>query len=733
MNLSDRAKGRITPGIFRIPGTSTRVNSLHKFYAQKWERPRKTSVKDQKAIQGTLLPSRSEPSIHDVASAFKKLLSGLPGGILGSVELFNTINDISRHVPAASDSSQLEHQIDQARLIALALTSSQAKERVSVICAVFGLLTMVAHETAKATALAGNGQQLMNAQALGVVFGPLLLGCSMHYIDVSTEKQQRASSAAPTTWSKSSVKPSRTKASGNENLMLQLKRAKLVAGVTQFLITIWTNVVEQLRAIDPSSTETERYERPSTRRQVRAPDEVASDDASNNTIEFGIAVPKTRQRAYADFASDSETIHEHSDENGEIQEHSYETGDVQSHAEETGGVHNYSDASEDVRYHSDESGDVRSHSEETGDITGRVDYTEHAHGHPCTAFSASPAYYRIPSIDLAGEKASLTRHGSPLAGLDDVTTSVTHLELAVPTVINSSPEQLHNKDPHTGDLILDFPNLLNRTRKEQSPYIHHRPSLVKDVKTERYGGVEQPNHINPFPTRDHPGDLNKGKGRAIESEDMKEEATATTGLNQGQLYLESLKRDAFGNLYTSDESEELALSGNYFYRHIKEHLNNSTEYELRRSITGASETATITNPSIPPQQEVNLHKDCECNEPPLWHCRPKEIEVLSPRPLRSTRIVVDRIEEMAASTTTATLEVVEAAEATQRRRFAETFAPDFPEGAPRHGGQPAKKSRFAAFFKVAEDKAASVAAVKAEIRKLREGLLALETLLGTMM
>src|SRR4029434_1098691 len=93
--------GAKTRGVFRIPGSVRTVNALYNHYC---------ADGDVDDISSTIcfpnLPSHIDAGPHDVASTFKRLLSGLPGGILGSVALFDAFvaiqDKLSGHVGSGS-------------------------------------------------------------------------------------------------------------------------------------------------------------------------------------------------------------------------------------------------------------------------------------------------------------------------------------------------------------------------------------------------------------------------------------------------------------------------------------------------------------------------------------------------------------------------------------------------------------------------------------------------------
>ncbi|KAK3902271.1 hypothetical protein C8A05DRAFT_15661, partial [Staphylotrichum tortipilum] len=167
-------------GVFRIPGSVRTVNALYNHYC---------ADGDVDDIASTIclpnLPSHIDAGAHDVASTFKRLLSGLPGGILGSVALFDAfvrIQDQLRNGDVGSGSAAMRQFKLRARLIALAVGTVPSQLRRDLICAVFGLLCLIgcaAEEVAREEADTGKPSaksDLMGYSALGIVFGPLLVG-----------------------------------------------------------------------------------------------------------------------------------------------------------------------------------------------------------------------------------------------------------------------------------------------------------------------------------------------------------------------------------------------------------------------------------------------------------------------------------------------------------------------------------------------------------------------------
>lgn len=167
-------------GIFRVPGAVKAVNSLYDYYFYTGD--------DSGFVSGTVrcasLPAHVDATVHDIASTFKKFLSVLPGGVIGSLSVFDMLVDIYEQIQ--DDPTNLEESANvRARCIAVAIGTTPSQSRQELICAVFGLLGYLASlsETSARESEPGGSShglsQLMSADALGIVFGPLLVGESL--------------------------------------------------------------------------------------------------------------------------------------------------------------------------------------------------------------------------------------------------------------------------------------------------------------------------------------------------------------------------------------------------------------------------------------------------------------------------------------------------------------------------------------------------------------------------
>lgn len=236
-----------TPGTFRIPGALRVVNEIYEYYC---------AERNGDEITGTVrnpnLPSHLQVSVHDVASAFKKFLSGLPGGILGSLSLFDALVAIESQHHGNSDIERNRRDKLRARLIALAVGTVRSQFRRELICAVFGMLCLLGQEAQMQTS--GHGQvasDMMGFNAFGIVFGPLLVG---DLLDSYTMKLSAHSSGLvllPNT--PPATRKHRKKSSSGTELspsVLTMNKIRVANDVTEMLITDWLEVVKNMKSLN---------------------------------------------------------------------------------------------------------------------------------------------------------------------------------------------------------------------------------------------------------------------------------------------------------------------------------------------------------------------------------------------------------------------------------------------------------------------------------------------------
>jgi hypothetical protein len=237
-------------GIFRIPGAHSTINALYNHYA--------SQVEDGEVINGTVrcptLPEHIHCNVHDVASAFKKFLAGLPGGILGKAWLLDAFMSIYSQLDAEAELMRTKQSKVRARLIALAIATVAPRYQRELICAVLGLLSMIGRAAETAPREDEHGRplptsDLMGYGALGIVFGPLLMGdlldghdlCptgphgSLVFIQRSPPKSSRG-------------KHKKNKSTDDPTTLLRgTDKIRIVNSIAEMLITHWRDVVRHMK------------------------------------------------------------------------------------------------------------------------------------------------------------------------------------------------------------------------------------------------------------------------------------------------------------------------------------------------------------------------------------------------------------------------------------------------------------------------------------------------------
>ncbi|KAB8343180.1 hypothetical protein FH972_022770 [Carpinus fangiana] len=153
-------------------GQTSVVQSLYHHYVARIQEAEYAHEDVHANIGSIHLPAEIPCGIHDVASAFKKFLWDLPGGILGSLELFRALRDVQ---------SKKDCLDIQPRLCALAILSLVSTRRIAIVSAVFGLLATIKLDPDQTqgsplTPTRILGPESMSSRALGVIFAPILLG-----------------------------------------------------------------------------------------------------------------------------------------------------------------------------------------------------------------------------------------------------------------------------------------------------------------------------------------------------------------------------------------------------------------------------------------------------------------------------------------------------------------------------------------------------------------------------
>lgn len=244
-----------TRGVFRIPGSVRVVNELYEFYCAE-----QAGGDVANTVRSPNLPFHINAGIHDVASCFKKFLAGLPGGILGSLSLFDALVAINSQLYCDPEFSRTKQTKIRARLIALAVGTLRSQYRRELICAVFGLLCLLGRAAEITPREDEFGRplptsDLMGYNALGIVFGPLLVGdiLGSHAVklsDPTTGLFLVAASPSPKS-KKERKKPKETvDEPQGQQAFLDVDRIHVANDITEMLITNWRDVVRQMRNMD---------------------------------------------------------------------------------------------------------------------------------------------------------------------------------------------------------------------------------------------------------------------------------------------------------------------------------------------------------------------------------------------------------------------------------------------------------------------------------------------------
>lgn len=251
-----------TRGVFRIPGSVKAVSALYDYYCAEGNADNITNT-----IRCPNLPVHIKATTHDVASTFKRLLSGLPGGILGSLSLLDAMVAIHSQLNGDPDLTRTKKTKLRAKLIALAIGTVESQFRRELICAVFGLLCLIGRAAETAPREDGHGRplptaDLMGYNALGIVFGPLL---ASDLLDSHTMRLGHPSIGLvlfPVTPPSLRTERRRSRLPPGEGTIQHgsqiVDKIHVANSITEMLITHWRDVVKHMRSLDilrPCATE----------------------------------------------------------------------------------------------------------------------------------------------------------------------------------------------------------------------------------------------------------------------------------------------------------------------------------------------------------------------------------------------------------------------------------------------------------------------------------------------
>ncbi|KAL2760419.1 hypothetical protein ACRALDRAFT_1073722, partial [Sodiomyces alcalophilus JCM 7366] len=283
--------GTMAPGIFRIPGSLRTINALYDHYCD--DRGHKGVTQ---TIRYPNLPDHIRADVHDVASVFKRFLAVLPGGIIGCVAVFDALVAIHSHFRSeiAADLNQSRQIKLRARLIALAISTLRSRFRRELVCAVFGLLSLIGQQAENAAQGDGPGSspfasELMGYHALGVIFGPLLVGELLaDYTNKIAADPSWGSLLSPLTPTKLKRERPRKAPKSAECLPAvdKMSDVRLANDVAEMLISHWRDVVREMRSFSVLSCQGRRSE-----------DEATKGGALRSSISQRFVIKQPRGRA----------------------------------------------------------------------------------------------------------------------------------------------------------------------------------------------------------------------------------------------------------------------------------------------------------------------------------------------------------------------------------------------------------------------------------------------------
>ena len=243
------------------------MNDLYSHYIFQIHFAAKESGMIQANVGSPSLPVEITCSINDVASAFKKFLKDVPGGILGSLSLFTSLRELER-LPFGlfTDPDGIKEQRN--KLVALAFLSVPCTRRIAIITCTFGTLACLKKDVPKEPGsgmaalpdTGSNGHQIMTSETLATVFAPLLLGDLTEEIDPNRTFPAFLTPRAPKETPRKSYSPLKhprryfSRSDGQmgemEKINMRINKAK---PVIEFLLQDWTDIVKEMNAMERSN------------------------------------------------------------------------------------------------------------------------------------------------------------------------------------------------------------------------------------------------------------------------------------------------------------------------------------------------------------------------------------------------------------------------------------------------------------------------------------------------
>ncbi|KAL4802099.1 hypothetical protein BDV18DRAFT_164276 [Aspergillus unguis] len=189
--------------LFVDPGDHDMATQTYHYFADQVLTAEKERAKIHMTMRSSKMPAfLDDPSLPDVgnrdsqvlsvAFTFRALLAGLPGGIMGSMELYRVLVNIC-HGRISSQSVQRTgsclaglsaEDYAKVRAMSLAMLALTGSMQLNLICGVFGLCSLLLHETERAAELerrqrrsnrrSTSGTDKLSVDRLAATLGPLL-------------------------------------------------------------------------------------------------------------------------------------------------------------------------------------------------------------------------------------------------------------------------------------------------------------------------------------------------------------------------------------------------------------------------------------------------------------------------------------------------------------------------------------------------------------------------------
>lgn len=181
-------------------------------------------------------------------------MSGLPGGILGSLGLFDALVAIHTQLHSDPEPTKTKGSKLRARLIALAIGTVKSRYRRELICAVFGILCLVGRVAELAPREDAKGRplptfDLMGYSALAIIFGPLLVGDLINSYSMKVANPAAGLVLLPVSPPKSKKQKRARVQRDQVPSMPTIDRIHVANDITEMLIVHWREVVRHLRSM----------------------------------------------------------------------------------------------------------------------------------------------------------------------------------------------------------------------------------------------------------------------------------------------------------------------------------------------------------------------------------------------------------------------------------------------------------------------------------------------------